>query len=141
MCLHQKMKSTLDHLKKVLVFLTMFCIFFSFIRLLSRPLSSFALISPPPDKFHRRPPFNTQGARLTYGTFYWLCCFLLCSSIPYALSSPPILCSGVASSLNDHNTVRKLASHFVDESFWLNSSLLNPDCEFQGQLLVRFLLF
>lgn len=64
---------------------------------LIRLISSFAVISPPPDTFLRRPRFNAQGGWLTYGTFYWLCCLLLCSSIPYALSSPPIFCSVVAS--------------------------------------------
>lgn len=62
---------------------------------LIRLLSSFTVISPPPENFCRRPLFNAQDSRLTYGTFYWLCCFLLCSSIPYVPSSPPILFCGL----------------------------------------------
>lgn len=78
--------------EKDFVLLLMFCIVFFSHQALIRLLSSFAVISPPPDKFLRRPPFNTKGGRLTYGTFYWLCCFLVWSSIPYALSSPPLCC-------------------------------------------------
>lgn len=121
-----------DHLEKGRCFARKFFIVFFFHQALIRLLSSFSVISPPPDKYQRRPPSNTQGGRPTYGTFYWLCCFLLLRTIcPFY----PLL------HIARYRQQIQLASQCVDESVWLKSSLLNPDCAFQGPFLGLFFLF
>jgi len=128
-CLYTKYQwNEMHHLEKR----TMFWIIFVFFhQALISLLRSFAVISPPLDKFPRRPPFNAQDGCLTYGTFYWLSCFP-CHMPPHPLLSYALLWPEHLVAKNRTCSLFTIHFSWCWQKLWLNSSFLTSHLTFQG---------